>query len=192
MGISNLNDSLRYLADETGGMAIYNTNDVGPKLDLISQDMFTYYSLGYPLQASGSDRVHKVRVKLRDDPAFENYQLRYRSRFVEKSLETRVQDAVISSLVFDVVDNPMDLEVTTGTPVAGERGTLDSARRDLFPDQQDRFASRGRGLCGPGGPLRRQPRLRGQEIGSGATGPRGEDPGQRITKGRSDSVSPSM
>ena len=127
MGISNLNDSLRYLADETGGMAIYNTNDIAPKLDLISQDMFTYYSLGYPLQASGSDRVHKVKVKLRDDPAFEKYKLRYRSRFVEKSLETRVQDAVISSLVFDVDDNPMELEVSTGTPAPA------SEKRWLLP-----------------------------------------------------------
>ena len=119
---NNLNDSLRFLADETGGMAIYNTNDVGPKLGLISQDMYTYYSLGYPLQASGSDRVHKVKVKLRDNPAYEKYQLRYRSRFVEKSLETRVQDAVVSSLVFDVVDNPMELDVVTGTPVPASEG----------------------------------------------------------------------
>lgn len=145
---NNLNDSLRYLADETGGMAIYNTNDIGPKLDLISQDMYTYYSLGYPLQSSGGDRVHKVKVELRDDPAFEKYQLRYRSRFVEKSLETRVQDAVVSSLVFDVVDNPMELEVTTGTPVPAseERWILPTAitfpinKVALLPEGEDYVA----------------------------------------------------
>ena len=41
---------------------------------------------------------------------------RYRSRFVEKSLETRVQDRVVSSLVFEIDENPMDLKVETGTP----------------------------------------------------------------------------
>ncbi|MCG6949883.1 MAG: VWA domain-containing protein [Acidobacteria bacterium] len=123
---SNYTDSLRLLADETGGIAIINTNDVGPKLELINQDMYTYYSIGYPLQASGQDKVHKVKVELRDDPAFKGYEVRYRSRFVEKSLETKVQDAVVSSLVFQVDDNPMEIEVETGnpTPASGNRWLL--------------------------------------------------------------------
>jgi VWFA-related protein len=127
IGLSNYTDSLRYLADETGGIAIFNTNDVAPKLDLITQDMFTYYSIGYPLQASGHDKVHRVKVKLRDDPAFSNYQLRYRPRFVEKSLETKVQDRVVSSLVFEIDENPIGLEVETGTPATA------SASRWLLP-----------------------------------------------------------
>ena len=80
--------------------------------------MFTYYSIGYPLQASGQDKVHRVKVKLRDDPAFSDYEVRYQPRFVEKSLETRVQDRVVSSLVFEIDENPMGLEVEAGTPAA--------------------------------------------------------------------------
>jgi VWFA-related protein len=118
IGRNNYTDSLRYLADETGGIAIYNTNDVGPRLELVTQDMFTYYSIGYPLQASGQDKVHRVKVTLRDDPAFSGYEIRYRPRFVEKSLETRVQDRVVSSLVFEIDENPMGLEVEAGTPAA--------------------------------------------------------------------------
>jgi VWFA-related protein len=113
VGRHNLTDSLRYLSDETGGVAIINTNDVGPRLELITQDMYTYYSLGYPLQASGKDRVHRVKVKL---PGHPDYTLRYRSRFVEKSRETQVQDTVVSSLAFEVDDNPMQLDIETGTP----------------------------------------------------------------------------
>ena len=116
LGRQNLTDSLRFLADETGGIAIVNTNDVAPRLELVTQDLYTYYSIGYPLQASGQDKVHRVKVKLSDDPAFKDFELRYRSRFVEKSLETRVQDTVVSSLVFEVDDNPMQIEVETGTP----------------------------------------------------------------------------
>ncbi len=127
VGQHNYTDSLRFLADETGGIAIVNTNDVGPRLELITQDMYTYYSIGYPLQASGRDKVHRVKVKLRDDPDFKGYQLRYRSRFVEKSLETRVQDTVVSSLVFEVDNNPMELEVETGTPATA------SEKRWLLP-----------------------------------------------------------
>jgi VWFA-related protein len=116
MGRNNYIDSLRFLSDETGGIAIYNTNDIAPRLELVTQDMFTYYSIGYPLQATGKDKVHRVKVKLRDDPAFSNYEIRYRPRFVEKSLETRVQDRVVSSLVFEIDENPMGLEVEVGTP----------------------------------------------------------------------------
>jgi VWFA-related protein len=116
MGRNNYIDSLRFLSDETGGIAIYNTNDIAPRLELVTQDMFTYYSIGYPLQATGNDKVHRVKVKLRDDPAFSNYEIRYRPRFVEKSLETRVQDRVVSSLVFEIDENPMGLEVEVGTP----------------------------------------------------------------------------
>jgi VWFA-related protein len=129
IGRHNLTDSIRFLADETGGIAIVNTNDVGPRLELISQDMYTYYSIGYPLQASGRDKVHKVKVKLRDDPAFSGYKLRYRPRFVEKSLETRVQDTVVSSLVFEIDNNPMQIEVETGTPAPA------SENRWLLPAQ---------------------------------------------------------
>jgi VWFA-related protein len=127
VGQHNLTDSLRYLSDETGGFAIINTNDIGPRLEFLTQDMYTYYSLGYPLQASGKDRVHKVRVKLRDDPKFKDHRLRYRSRFVEKSLETRVQDTVVSSLVFEVDDNPMQVNIEMGTPAAA------SEKRWLVP-----------------------------------------------------------
>ena len=113
VGRHNYTDSLRFLADETGGIAIINTNDVGPRLEFVAQDLYTYYSIGYPLQASGRDKVHKVKVKLPEHP---EYKIRYRSRLVEKSRETRVQDAVVSSLAFEVDDNPMLLEVETGTP----------------------------------------------------------------------------
>jgi VWFA-related protein len=118
IGRNNYVDSLRFLADETGGIAIFNTNDIAPRLELVTQDMFTYYSIGYPLQASGQDKVHRVKVKLRDEPAFSDYEVRYKPRFVEKSLETRVQDRVVSSLVFEIDENPMGLEVEAGTPAA--------------------------------------------------------------------------
>ena len=127
IGRNNDTDSLRFLADETGGIAIFNTNDIGPRLEFITQDLYTYYSIGYPLQATGQDKVHRVKVKLRDDPAFSDYELRYRSRFVEKSLETRVQDRVVSSLVFEIDENPMDLKIEAGTPAPA------SEKRWLLP-----------------------------------------------------------
>jgi len=126
IGQQNYQDSLRFIADATGGLAILNTNDVSVHLDRIEADFYTYYSIGYPLVRTGGDKVHEIKVELRDDPAFDDYQLRYRRRFVEKSLETQVRDKVQTGLVFPIDDNPMQIEVTTGSPAPAsqERWTL--------------------------------------------------------------------
>lgn len=123
LGSRNLTDSLHIMADGTGGVAIVNTNDVAPGLERVGQDMFTYYSIGYPLTLSGRDVVHQIKIELPDHPG---YNLRYRQRFVEKSPEARVQDRVVSSLMFEIDDNPMGLDVTTGNPMpaTGDRWLL--------------------------------------------------------------------
>jgi len=109
----NLIDTLKFVADNTGGIAVVNTNDFTGGLEKIARDLYTYYSLGYSLVASGEDKVHSIRVELPNHP---DYELRYRHRFVEKSLETRVQDKVLSGLMFDIEDNPMQLYFTAGNP----------------------------------------------------------------------------
>jgi hypothetical protein len=82
-------------------------------------DLFTYYSLGYTLSAIGSDTVHRIEVEL---PAHPEYELVYRRTLVEKSLETRVQDRVVSGLMLALDDNPMAIEVTAGAPTAAATG----------------------------------------------------------------------
>jgi VWFA-related protein len=123
VGKSNYIDSLRFLADSTGGLAVVNTNDFERGLDRIETDIFTYYSIGYTIVPSGADKVHRIKVTLPEHP---EYELRFRQRFVEKSFETRVQDRVISALVFGVEDNPMQVEVATGNkaPALGDRWTV--------------------------------------------------------------------
>ncbi len=123
IGTKNFQDSLRYMADATGGLAVVNTNDVAPGLAMVRDDLFSYYSLGYTLSTSGQDRVHRIEVEM---PGHSGYEVRYRRRFVEKSLETKVQDRVFSSLMVDFEDNPMGLTLETGSmaPAAGERWTV--------------------------------------------------------------------
>jgi hypothetical protein len=101
------------MADGTGGVAIVNTNDIRTQLSRVEQDFYTYYSLGYTLQTSGGDRVHRVKVEIPDHP---NYEIRYRKRFVEKSLESQVQDTVVTGLMFSLDDNPMQIRIEPDTP----------------------------------------------------------------------------
>lgn len=123
VGQENFLDSLRYMASNTGGQAIVNTNDFTKAFDRISSDLFTYYSLGYALNVSGGDKVHRIKIQLPNHP---KYELRYRRRFVEKSMESKVQDKVMTSLLFPITENPLDIDVKTGapSPASDSRWTL--------------------------------------------------------------------
>jgi len=119
----NYIDSLRFMADETGGVAIVNANDIRPRLDRVEQDFYSYYSLGYNLQMSGSDKVHQIKVTLPDHP---DYEIRYRRRFVEKALDSRVQDRVLTGLVIPLDENPLGITLETGdqAPASADRWTV--------------------------------------------------------------------
>jgi VWFA-related protein len=119
----NQQEPLQYIAEKTGGRAILNANDITAGLNRFRQDLFSYYSLAYTISGSGSDTVHRLDVELPDHP---EYELSYRRNFVEKSLESKVQDRVFSGLTFDIDDNPMALSVETDdiTPAADGRWVL--------------------------------------------------------------------
>ncbi len=120
---SNYQDSLLYMADQTGGLAIVNTNDVGPGLKRIYDDFSTYYSLGYRLVPTGTDRLHRIEVKLKGYP---EYRLNYTRTFIEKTLPTRIADRVMTGLTFPVEENPLGIAVIAGeaAPASGSRYTL--------------------------------------------------------------------
>jgi len=119
----NQEEPLQYLAEKTGGRAIVNTNDIAGGLDRFRQDLFSYYSLAYTISGSGGDTVHSLEVEL---PGHPEYELNYRRNFVEKSLESKVQDRVFSGLTFDIDENPMglSLEASTAAPASDERWIL--------------------------------------------------------------------
>ncbi len=116
---SNFQDSLIYMADRTGGIAVLNANDPTPGLEKIANDIGTYYSLGYRLIPSGEDRMHRILVKLKTHP---EYKLVYKRTFIEKSLPTRIGDRVMSGLAFDLNDNPLGVELKVGTPAPADNG----------------------------------------------------------------------
>jgi hypothetical protein len=111
------------MADGTGGLAILRTNEFASGLKQIQKDVFTYYSLGYRLIPSGRDKVHRIEVTI---PGRPDLVVRYRSRAVERSLETRIRERVLAGLHFDLDENPMDLVVNVGvaTLATADRWTV--------------------------------------------------------------------
>ena len=116
---SNYQDSLLYMADQTGGVAVVNTNDVKVGLDRIAEQLENYYWIGYRLVPSGQDRPHRVEVKVKGHP---EYTLNFRRTFIEKSLPTQIGDRVVSGLVFDLDDNPLGVMLEGSEPVPASSG----------------------------------------------------------------------
>ncbi len=119
----NYQEPLIVMAEKTGGRSIVDSNDVTSLLEEMRDDLFTYYSLGYTLSSSGGDTVHRIEVEL---PGHPEYDLVYRRTLVEKSLETQVQDRVVSGLMLALDDNAMGIEITAGAakPASSDRWIL--------------------------------------------------------------------
>jgi VWFA-related protein len=114
---NNLQAMLSLMAEETGGEAILNKNDVLGALKNIEKDYTSYYSIGYRSLRSGLDRPHKVEVKLKK----KGLTVRARRSYLEKGVETKVREAVTSALFFPRDDNPLAVGLEIGKPVPADR-----------------------------------------------------------------------
>lgn len=110
--IQNVQSSIRLMADETGGKAIFNTNSFLPGLERIADDFRTYYSLGYSPQHSGDGRYHEIKVKLKK----KGLVARNREGYRDKTPETQMNDGTLAALNFPFQSNPLGVDINFGTP----------------------------------------------------------------------------
>ncbi len=101
--IMNHQQPLRFLADQTGGFAILNTNNVGPGLARVRQDFDNYYSLGYTPAGAVSGRGHRIKVEI---PERKKLVIRHRESYREQTVAERVEDETLATLRFGLQDNP--------------------------------------------------------------------------------------
>lgn len=122
---------LSYLAEQTGGFAVRNTNDLGGGIRKVIDDQKSYYLIGYQPDAATFDpvksRFNKLKVKVKR----KGLSVRYRSGFfgikdedakpvaVKKSPERQVGDALFSPF------NSGDINLRLSSIVANDatRGT---------------------------------------------------------------------
>jgi VWFA-related protein len=107
---SNLQSMIQLMAEETGGKAYLNRNDITPSLEEMKGDFTSYYSVGYRSLKSGADRPRKVAVKMKK----KGLQARSRRSYVEKGIETRIAEGVTSALFFARDENPLAVGVEVG------------------------------------------------------------------------------
>ncbi len=118
---NNLQSMLSLMAEETGGRAIINRNDVTVSLKEMEKDYTSYYSLGYRSVRSGLDRPHRVDVKLKNKKGLT---VLARRSYLEKGFDTKVREAVTSALFFARDDNPLAAALTVGSAVPADRGNF--------------------------------------------------------------------
>jgi hypothetical protein len=102
--------ALDEIADETGGMLAWGSKDVVKLMPRITDDLESYYSLGYRATSSGRDETHDIRVTVKN----RDYVVRSRREYVQKSDDTRMTDTVIANLVRTSNDGRLPIEVEVG------------------------------------------------------------------------------
>ncbi|MEM8998477.1 MAG: VWA domain-containing protein, partial [Acidobacteriota bacterium] len=110
----NLQSSLRLMADQTGGRAIVNRNEVLPALEEAAQDFASFYSLGIVSEGVATGRYHEIKVELKEKR--KGLQLRHRAGYRSKSQQTKMRESLRSALLYAHQSNPLDLGVRWGTP----------------------------------------------------------------------------
>ncbi len=119
MQIHNLQSPLLFMAQRTGGTAIFNTNDIGDGLERVASDFGTYYSLGYLPAHSGDSRFHKIEVKV---AGRKGLRVRHRHGYRDKPLPARMADSTLSTLRYGFDRNPMGIALRVGGQQPHERG----------------------------------------------------------------------
>lgn len=119
---TNLQSMLSLMAEETGGRAIINRNDVTASLKEVEKDYTSYYSLGYASLRSGLDRPHKVDVQLKNKK--KGLTVLARRSYFEKGFDTKVREAVTSALFFPREENALGASLRVGDAAPDGRGNF--------------------------------------------------------------------
>lgn len=105
-----------YLATETGGRTVFNTNDLLDDLQSIAEEMSSYYSLGYAPDHPGDGHEHTIRVRLQDEYDRRGLQVRHRRGYQHKAADTRLGERLQAALFMGLGENPMGVRLGAETP----------------------------------------------------------------------------
>jgi hypothetical protein len=109
--------SLHFIAKETGGKAILNTNRM-VALANAGADTRAYYWLGFSPDWQRNDKLHEVKLEARRS----GLDLRYRTSFRDLSRKAEVSMKVESALLFGNFPGALPMPMRLGPPVRSKKG----------------------------------------------------------------------
>lgn len=110
-------ESLRRLAEESGGAFSPLPEGLGRLAERIAVDLRLPYRLTFPSPHGGDGAQHTVEVRVRRPGARARHALRYR----DETPDERLRDRASSALLLGMAANPLDIQVELGEP-SKERG----------------------------------------------------------------------
>jgi VWFA-related protein len=114
--LNNETPMLEYVAQETGGMAAWGSNDVTNLLPHVVDDFEAYYSLAYSA-TRGKAAARRIEIRVKDPRLI----VRARKQFLPKSDTMKMEDRVIATLFGNAPSSSFDVRVLLSTPVLGEK-----------------------------------------------------------------------
>jgi VWFA-related protein len=112
--------SLSYVADETGGKALLNSNRL-VALKEAEGDTRSYYWMGFTPSWKGNDKRHKIAVEV-SKPGLT---ARARDSFLDRSRKSEVSMMVESAMLFGSPPGSERMPVKVGTPVNSGRHEME-------------------------------------------------------------------
>ncbi len=116
-------DGLRFVAEETGGRALFDRNDLGAALQEIARAANSYYALAYeppPAEGGRDRRSHAIEVEVDDDRLVARYRRGFQRQTPEQWLAERVEGA----LNLGLTSNPLAVRLGAGAAVADPESGL--------------------------------------------------------------------
>lgn len=141
MGVRNRQDSLALIARETGGRALFNTNDFSTGIEAMAADTRAYYLLSFEPSNPGSGRIHRLRVEVDRPGARVRHRLSYRA----KGTHERTADGVLTALLYERTENPLGVRIGVGDRQPAKNGIsrvrlqvrLPLESLTLLPEEED-------------------------------------------------------
>ena len=116
----NAQSGLHLLAQETGGKALINANDLAIHLDDVSKQLTASYSLGFVAGEPRLNRVRQIKVLLAPGAA-RGRRIEYRRTYRDKPLDERLAEGLLSVAYLGSTENPLGASVEFGGTVPLEK-----------------------------------------------------------------------
>jgi len=104
----NIRQPLERTANLTGGLRV--GAPLGERLQGIAGDLRASYSLGFSWDSEASPGSHKIKVKMERT----GLKARHRKSFEAQTADQRVTNAVVAAVLYNVVDNRLDVMLESG------------------------------------------------------------------------------
>ena len=115
----SLEEPLMMMAEDTGGLAALNTNNIDGALDRVAEDFENFYSLGYMPVHARPGEYHKIEVKVKEGRGLN---VRHRTGYRDKMPSTKVYEGTLATLLYGAEQNPLEVRLVFGQPRTSAKG----------------------------------------------------------------------